>query len=104
MLMKKLILAVIIGLTVAGGMKEAGAAACCCSRSVGEGATEGNKTAVAGETDCVVAGEMADHEGTKDPRDPGVPENSEAKGGPSGSLQQGPANEAASPIVQEDSR
>jgi len=101
---KKVILAVILGLVVAGGMKEAGAAACCCSSSMGEGVAEGNKAAVAGETDCVTLRDMADHEGTKGPRDPGVPENSEATGGHSGSHQHGPADHAASTTVQEDSR
>jgi len=102
--MKKLILAVIMSFVFAGGVKEAGAVACCCSSSMGEGAAEGNKAVVAGETDCVTLGEMADHEGTKRPRDPEAQGNSEAPGDHSGSHQRGPAHEAASPIVQEDSR
>jgi hypothetical protein len=102
--MKKLILAVIMSLAVAGGIKEAGAAACCCSSRMGEGVAEGNQSSVSGETDCVRLGEVGDHEGTKGPRDPGVPEDSEATGGHSGSHQQGPAHEAASPKVKENSR
>ena len=102
--MKKVILAVIIGLVVAGGIKEAGAAACCCASSMSAGITEGNKGTAAGGTDCVTLGQMADHEGTRGPRDPEAQGNSEAIGGHSGSHQHGPANEAPSPIVQEDSR
>jgi hypothetical protein len=101
---KKVILAVIIGLALAGGIKQAGAAACCCGSSTSAGITEGNKAAVTGETDCVALGEKADHEGTRSPRDPEAQGNSEATGGHSGSHQHGPANEAAPPIVQEDSR
>jgi hypothetical protein len=97
-------LAAIMSLAVAGGVKEAGAAACCCSSSMGEGVTEGNKAAVAGETDCLTLGATADHEGTRGPRDARVPENSEATGGHSGSHQHGPADDAAPTIVQEDPR
>lgn len=102
--MKKLILAVLMSLAVADGIKEAGAAACCCSLRMGEGVAEGNQGSVSGETDCVRLREMADHEGTKGPRDPGVPEDSVATGGHSRSHQHGPANEAQAPLVQEDSR
>jgi hypothetical protein len=102
--MKKLILAVIVSLAVAGGTKEAGAAPCCCSSSMGAGIAEDNKDTVAGGTDCVTLGEMADHEGTRGPRDPEAQGNSEATGRPSESHQLPPANEAVSPIVQEDSR
>ena len=102
--MRKMILAVIMVLMATGGMNEAWAAACCCGSSMSAGITEGNKGTVAGGTDCGTLGEMADHEGTRSPRDPEAQGNSEAKGGHSGSHQHGPAHEAAPPIVQEDSR
>jgi hypothetical protein len=102
--MKKVILAVIVGLMVAGGMKEAAAAACCCSASMGAGIPEGDKGTVAGETDCMTLEEKADHDGTKGPRDPEAQGTSEATDGHSGSHQHGPAREAASPLVQGGSR
>jgi hypothetical protein len=64
--------------------------------------SEDNKDTVAGGTDCVKLGEMADHEGTRGPHDPDVQRNSEARDGHSGSHQHGPTHETASPIVQED--
>jgi hypothetical protein len=102
--MKKLILAVIMSLAVAGGMKEAGAAACCCSISMGAGIPEGSKGAMPGDTDCMTLEEKADHEGTRGPRDLEVQGNSEATGSHSDPHQHGPANEAGAPMVEEDSR
>ena len=102
--MKKVVLALVMSLAVTCGIKEAGAAACCCSSSMSAGIAEDNKDTVAGGTDCVKLGEMADHEGTRDPRDPDAQRNNEARDGDSRSHQHGPAHEAASPKVQGNSR
>lgn len=102
--MKKVILALVTSLAVTCGIKEAGAAACCCSSSMGAGIAEDNKDTGAGGTDCLTLGEMADHDGTRGPRDPQAQRNSEARDGHSGSHQHGLANEAVSPKVPENSR
>jgi len=106
--MKRVILAVIMGLVVAGGIKEAGAAACCSGSTMGDGITEGNHGSVSGETDSKTGdammrnrSAMAGHQGTRDPCDPVVPGNREATSRHSGPHPEGTTSEAQSPVGEE---
>ncbi len=106
--MKKVILAVIMGLVVAGGMKEAGAAACCSGSTMSTGMTEGNHGSVSGETgsktgDAMMENpsEMAGHQGTMGPCDPVVSGNREAENINSEAAPCEMANQTESPGRQE---
>ena len=103
--MKRVILAVIMGLVVAGGIKEAGAAACCSGSTMGAGITEGNHGSVSGETgsktgDAIIGNRsaMAGHQGTMGPCDPVVPGNREATNCHLGSNPHGEPTEAQPPV------
>ena len=106
--MKKVILAVIMGLVVAGGIKEAGAAACCSGSTMGAEMAEGNHGCVSGEPgsktgDAMMENpsEMAGHEGTMSPCDPVVLGNREATSRHSGPHPEGTTSEAQSPVGEE---
>ena len=103
--MKKVILAAIVGLVVAGGMKEAGAAACCSGSSTGAGIAEGSKGAVSSGRDCKTLNEimgnpseMAGHEGAMSPCDPVVQGNREATSSHSGPHPEETSSEDQSPV------